>query len=171
MPGSGKTTFSNFFRISGNEVVRMGDVIRKLAKKRGLDYSRETIGNLAVNIRSEESETIVAEECIKQINGKLEDLIIVEGIRSFSEVKRFNQDYDTELVAVHASQKTRFKRLLKRGRRDDPKKLVEFYMRDVRELNFGIGKVIALADYIVINEYSPDKFREQYKKMVARLNL
>jgi len=59
------------------------------------------------------------------------------------------------LVAVHASPRERFRRLKSRGRPDDPTTWEEFVERDMRELELGIGNVIALADVMIVNEYYP----------------
>ena len=169
MPGSGKTTFSDFFRKSGFEVIRMGDVLRELTKAEGLESSNSSVGDLAVNIRKIEGEAIVAEKCLEKINVSLEDHLIIEGVRSLVEVEKFNEDHSTVLMAVHASRKTRFQRLLDRGRDDDPVTIKEFTRRDLRELDFGLGRVIALADYMVVNESSPDVFQSKFARVRAKL--
>jgi dephospho-CoA kinase len=171
MPGSGKTTFSDYFKASGYEVIRMGDVLRELRKAEGLESSNSSVGNLAINIRQLEGEAIVAEKCLEKINVSPEDQLIIEGVRSLAEVERFSEDHSTVLVAVHASRKTRHQRLFYRGRDDDPVTIEEFTRRDLRELDFGLGRVIALADYMVVNESPQDVFQSKFRKIARRLNL
>ena len=80
-------------------------------------------------------------------------IFMIEGIRSQYEVDIFKKNFkDFKIIAVHSTPKTRFKRLKRRMRPDDSKEESEFLLRDKRELNFGIGNVIATADYMVVNE-------------------
>ena len=44
-------------------------------------------------------------------------------------------------------------------RLDDSAEKSEFLKRDKRELNFGIGDVIATSDYIIVNEGAIKKFK------------
>ncbi len=37
-------------------------------------------------------------------------------------------------------------------------------MRDLRELRYGLGDLIARADYIVVNESSIEEFRENVRR-------
>ena len=78
---------------------------------------------------------------------------MIEGIRSQYEVEIFKKSFtDFKVIAIHSTPKTRFKRLKRRMRPDDSREESDFLIRDQRELNFGIGNVIATADYMVVNE-------------------
>ncbi len=72
-------------------------------------------------------------------------------------------------MAIHASPKTRFQRLLSRGRSDDPKTWETFYERDNRELNVGLGHVIALADTVVVNESTIGELQSSLKVILGKL--
>jgi dephospho-CoA kinase len=60
-------------------------------------------------------------------------------------------------MAVYASPETRFNRIYRRRRSDDPDGWELFNERDMRELGVGLGDVIAMAEYLIINEKSKDK--------------
>jgi dephospho-CoA kinase len=78
---------------------------------------------------------------------------MIEGIRSPYEVEIFKKNFtEFKVIAIHSTPNTRFKRLKRRMRPDDSHEESDFQMRDQRELNFGIGNVIATADYMVVNE-------------------
>ncbi len=102
-------------------------------------------------------------EIIKESNKKLvnnPNNYIIEGIRSPAEVKIFRKNFRYfKVIAVHSSPKTRFMRLKKRKRSDDSPNFHEFNKRDKRELNFGIGDVIATSNYMVVNEGPIWKFK------------
>jgi dephospho-CoA kinase len=151
MAGSGKTTLSTLIRESGLRVITMGDVIRELAKSKGLEPTRENIGQLAEEIRKEGPDA-VARRCVEILKKGPEGLIVVDGIRSIAEVDAFMAEFDVVLIALWASPLSRYKRLTRRGRSDDPKTWEEFKERERRELGFGIGDAIASSDYMIKND-------------------
>jgi dephospho-CoA kinase len=151
MAGSGKTTLSGFIRESGLRVITMGDVIRDLAQYLKIDPTPENIGQLAAEIRKDGPDA-VAKRCIAMLKKGSEKLIIVDGIRSLAEVNAFKDAFDVVLIAVWASPLSRYKRLTRRGRSDDPKTWEEFKERELRELGFGIGDAIASSDYLIVND-------------------
>lgn len=164
MPGSGKSVISRVATDLGMQVVRMGDVIREEALKRN-----ESPGVVAVKLRQEYGEFIVAQRCADIIKNSKDREIsyLIEGIRSPFEVEIFqNNFHGFKVIAVHSRPKTRFKRLKKRKRSDDSSSQDEFISRDQRELKFGIGNVIARADYMVVNEGSLVKIKKLVRSML-----
>jgi dephospho-CoA kinase len=69
-----------------------------------------------------------------------------------------------KLVAVHAASETRFARLSRRGRSDDPETFDVFHERDMRELSVGLGNVIALSKYVLVNDASIESFKAAVKR-------
>ena len=163
LPGSGKSVVSRIAKKLDIPIVRMGDVIRDEAKKR----NQET-GIVAVQLRKEYGEFVVAERCVEIVNKYFNQeknsndvkspnykckIFMIEGIRSQYEVEIFKKYFKNfKVIAIHSTPKTRFKRLKRRMRPDDSREESDFLIRDKRELNFGIGNVIATADYMVVNE-------------------
>jgi len=153
MPGAGKDTVRKTVQKLGFPVIVMGDEVRSEAKRKGLKITPENLGKLMLQMRKENGPAAVAKRCIPKIKAIESPVIFIDGIRSLHEVEEFKKKFlNVKVLAIHASPKTRFKRLLKRGRRDDPKDWESFVERDRRELKVGLGEVIATADYMVINE-------------------
>lgn len=169
MSGSGKTTLANKFRDRGIAAVTMGDVIRGLAREKGLLPTPENLGCLATGIREEGGDDAVAKLCVEKIDGMPDEIVLVDGIRSIREVEVFGDRFEVIVVAVFASQKTRFARLTARGRSDDPKGLATFKARDDRELGFSLSHAIALADYIVRNDGSLEDFETEFENLLILL--
>ena len=168
MAGSGKTTLSGIIRESGLRVITMGDVIRELAKHQGLEPSRENIGHLAEEIRKEGPDA-VARRCVEMLKKGPDGLVVVDGIRSLAEVEAFKDDFDIVVIAVWASPLSRFKRLTRRGRSDDPKTWEEFKEREGRELGFGIGDAIASSDYMIKNDDGIDSLKPAFDEIMERV--
>ncbi len=167
MSGSGKTTLANKFRVRGVAVVTMGDVIRGLAREKGLPLTPENLGRLDTGIREEGGDDAVAKLCVEKIDDMPDEIVLVDGIRSIREVEVFGDSFEVALVAVFASQKTRYARLTVRGRSDDPTDFVTFKTRDDRELSFSLGHAIALADYIVRNDGSLEDFENEFENLLT----
>jgi len=166
MPGSGKSVVSQVGKNLGMKVVRMGDVIREEALQRNQDP-----GKVALDLRKECGDYVVAERCLNLIKisenqdknvKNTVNFYLIEGIRSPYEVERFKQEFtDFKVITVHSKPGTRYKRLKRRKRFDDSPLISNFQTRDQRELKFGIGKVIANSDYMVVNEGSLKKLKDK----------
>ena len=95
-----------------------------------------------------------------------EKVVFVDGIRSLHEVNEFRKHFRKFfLIAIHTSPRTRFQRLSRRKRSDDPKSWEAFVERDSRELNVGLGDAIAMADFMLPNEGT----RKQLKREMRRV--
>ncbi len=167
MPGSGKGLVAGVGRSLGFKIIRMGDVIREEAQKNNAD-----IGETAIELRKEYGNFVVAEKCVEKIKLDESDnkskLFLIEGIRSPYEVEIFKENFkDFKVVAVNSTPETRFNRLINRKRADDSVIKSEFEKRDKRELKFGIGDVIATADYMVTNEGSIKRFKKIIRSILT----
>lgn len=166
MPGSGKSIIDEVARDMNIPILIMGDIIREEAQKRGISPTPENLGRIMMEIRKEMGAGIVAKKCLEKINEIRSEVLMIEGVRSLEEVEEFKKVGKLIILAVHASPQTRFQRLIRRGRSDDPKSWEEFLERDFRELSIGIGNVIALADKIVINEGTIKELKNRTRKIL-----
>ena len=170
MPGSGKGVVREIVREYGFPVVVMGDEVRAEAARRNLEPTPENLGKLMLQIRAEEGPGVLARRCIPKIRALDAEVVVVDGLRSPHEVREFRKVFPKfKVIAIHASPKTRFQRLLRRGRSDDPKDWETFYMRDQRELSVGIGEVIATADYMIVNEGSIEELEAELKQIIKKV--
>jgi len=170
MPGSGKSVVVNIARESGYGVVVMGDVVREEAERRHLKPSPENLGKIMLELRRREGNSIVARRCTSKIEKTKEHKIIVDGIRSPSEVEEFKKYFPRfTLIAIHSSPETRFKRLYRRQRTDDPENWEISRERDKRELSVGLGEAIAMAEYLIVNEEELEVVKEKIKKVLMKV--
>ena len=167
MPGAGKAVLRSSAESMGYSVVIMGDEIREETKRRGLEPTPENIGKIMLKLREEEGPTAVAKRCIPKIEEAQSDIVFVDGVRSVDEVYEFKRHFISfSLIAAHSSPEARFQRLSKRKRSDDPKGWDVFHKRDLRELSVGQGDVIALADYMIVNEGTYDEFKAKVDELL-----
>jgi len=171
MSGAGKTTLARYAEGHGYRITTMGDVIRDLARQRGLEPTPRNLGMVAEAIRREGGDAAVAERCIEKLRREAAARVAVDGVRSLEEAEAFRGAFEgAVLLAVHSSPRTRFLRLKARGRSDDPRDWETFSDRDRRELGFGVGGAIALADHMIVNEGSPRDLRLALERLMDRLS-
>jgi len=168
LPGSGKSTAIDAIRELG-VIITMGDVIRNEAKKRGVETTDDNLGKIAKEMRENHGPKIVAEKCVELISDLNEEVIFIDGVRSFSEVNIFRKSWKFPLIAIILNDKSRFERLSERGRSDDPKKVDDLTERDERELGFGLEDVIKKADYKVSNDSTIEDLKRKVKKIVLAI--
>ena len=159
MPGAGKATASELARDRGIPVFLCGDVVREEASRRRLSSTPENLGSLMLKMRDEEGPDVMAKRLVPKINDTQSNVVVVEGLRGLDELELFRKHFKVRLLAIHSSPDQRFQRLLRRRRSDDPKTPEEFHQRDRRELAVGIGSVIALADNLIVNDFTVEAFK------------
>jgi dephospho-CoA kinase len=172
MPGAGKGIASEAARQLGYDILILGDVIREETEHRGLEPTPKNVGAVMLEIRAKEGPAVVAKRLLPKIENCHSDYVVVEGVRSLNELTELRKAYEVVTIALHASPKIRFQRLVSRNRSDDPKDWGTFYERDIRELDVGLGHVIALADVVLVNEGTitqlQSNFKDTLKKLISR---
>jgi dephospho-CoA kinase len=163
MPGAGKAVASNTAKEFGIQVLVCGDVLREEAKKRKIIATPENFGKLMLKMRQDEGPDVMIKRLLPRISDLKSKTVMVEGLRSIDELESLMDNFKVILLAIHANPKQRFQRLIDRARGDDPKTMDEFNARDSRELSLGVGSVIALADYLIINDSTLDSFQQKLR--------
>ena len=169
MPGSGKSEFVNIAISYGYRFISMGDIVREETVKRG--YSLEESGKVAQMLRDKEGLDVIAILTLDRINETQDGKFIIEGIRGLKEIERFRKELDFLLVGIHTSPRLRFERLKNRERADDPKKIEDFYNRDLRELSWGLGEALALSDVIIDNNGTLEEYRANINRVIKKYEL
>jgi dephospho-CoA kinase len=170
MPGSGKSLVVETAAMLGYGVVVMGDVVREETLKRRLELNPKNVGQVMLELRRKSGASVVADKCIPKIERHETAKVIVDGVRSLSEVEAFKKHFaNFNLMAVYASPETRFNRVYRRQRSDDPNCWEVFHERDLRELGVGVGDAIALAEYLVVNESSKANAKAAVKRFIQRI--
>ncbi len=151
MPGAGKSTIAEGLKLKGYEIINMGDAVRAEAKNRNLEPNGENLGKLMLELREKNGPGAVANLIKPQIQDSQSDVIIIDGIRSNTEIQVLKNSGNLKILFINASTDTRFEYLTNRGRSDDPENRETFEKRDDRELGVGISTSIALADETISN--------------------
>jgi dephospho-CoA kinase len=170
MPGAGKGVFRRVVKKQGFPIITMGDIIRKEVERRKLEPTPQNMGQVMIDLRKIDGPAAIAKRCISKIKNTSGKLVFIDGIRSIEEINEFKKYFKIFfLLAIHASPKTRYNRLLRRRRPDDPLNWGTFMERDLRELGIGMGSVISLADYMIINEGSIVGFKHKTLQFMKKM--
>lgn len=160
MAGSGKSTCIDHLGKKGVPSVHFGSVVIEEAKRRNNGVPNEaTEKKVREEFRKKDGMAAIAKHALPTIDKTLKDndLVILDGLYSWSEYTLLKEVYNKKLVviAVVASRRLRYERLAKRPFR--PFTAEEANSRDVAEIeNLEKGGPIAIADYTLTNNEKPD---------------
>lgn len=168
MPLSGKTTVAEIMEDEGFAVLDMGEVVRIEMDKRNVPTERT--GDFVNQMREEHGDDAIAQLSIPYLKEITEekDQVVITGMRGWSEKQRFEKEIgsDVEVVAVWASRQTRRERREERQREEDVKG-DEFHERDIREIENGVGKLMALSDHLIENDnITIEELEEEVERLV-----
>ncbi|MGI0004953.1 MAG: AAA family ATPase [Nitrososphaera sp.] len=169
MPGAGKSTVASHLKEKGFSAITMGDAVREEARRQGLEPTDANLGSMMLKLRKDLGQGAVAHLILKKLERDRDSRnLVIDGIRSIPEVEVLKKVGEVRLLAVHASQDTRFAHLQERGREDAPASSDEFAGRDRRELSVGISEAIALADETISNnEITIEQLKEKAYEIVS----
>ena len=169
MPGSGKSTIVSALKAKGIEALNLGDGVRAEAKRRNLEPTGDNLGKLMLELRKKNGAGAIAELLTESIKNSQSNVIIVDGVRSITEVEVLRNVGSVKLLSIEATADTRYKFLGSRGRSDDPITREKFEERDNRELGVGIGESIAIADETIVNsDITLDELTERAYKVIEK---
>ncbi|MFQ6060365.1 MAG: AAA family ATPase [Thermoplasmata archaeon] len=168
MPGSGKEEFLKVARGMGFTIVRMGDLVREEARRRGLELDDQSVGGLANEEREKHGRGIWAQRTLPRIEG---NLVIIDGIRGIDEIEVYRRAYPGTLsiVSIEASASTRFERIKRRKRKDAAFTREQFDDREERERKWGIEEAMAEADYTIHNEGSLREYQKEVERVLKEI--
>ena len=97
-------------------------------------------------------------------------LVVIDGLRSEAEVKRFRSRFPGFiLIGILSTFERRLSRLSARGRSDDLSRAEDLRNRDSREETFGLGRALAEADRILENNGSLGAFEEKARSLLEEI--
>ena len=168
LPLSGKTTYAKKIGPDYNmPLYETGTEVLEEVTGRGLEFTPENIKKVTDECKKI-SDSYFTERLMKKVDALPEDIpgVFLSGIRAVSEVEVLKKHYGDDnvfVIAFHTSMKTRFKRLDNPDRVEETKgakakedallrNFDNFLARNKKELGYGVGDVMALAEYVMSTE-------------------
>ncbi len=172
MPASGKSEAVQLAKDKGIPVIRMGDMVWEETKRQGKILDDINVGDVANSMRKKYGMDIWAKRTVEKIHSlKKSPLLVIDGVRNMEELEFFKKELgmDFLVIAIDTADRLRRKRAIARGRTDDSKNLKDLEERDMREIRWGLQKVIANADIVLPNNGSLEDFKKQVLTVFKQL--
>lgn len=167
MPLTGKTTVAQILNEEGFAVLDMGEIVRIEMEKRNKDVG-ET-GDFVNSLRDQHGMDAIAQLSAPYLDEIIDEKekVVITGMRGWGEKETFEEETGEEIdiVAVWTSRDERKKRREERQREEDLEG-DDFHERDIREIENGVGKLMALSDHMIKNDTITE---EQLEKKVKGL--
>ena len=171
MTGAGKSEVARVFEEHGFKKVRFGDITDEELKNRGLEPNEENERSIREDLRKRYGMAAYAKLSLPRIDSSLRSSnVVVDGLYSWEEYTLLKERYGERLkvLAVWSSPATRHARLAHRAKR--PLTLKEAASRDRSEIeNINKGGPIAVADFTIINEDSPEVLKREAERILSAL--
>jgi dephospho-CoA kinase len=169
LSNAGKSLIKNHFKKKGFLVFSLGNYIRQELDSRNLKHTYENMRCVSIEYAPMKNTTLI-DRFIKDIqNTNIEnELIVLDGIKKISEIECLKKDFKVVIVAILASRQTRYRRFNKRGRPDDVM-YKNFLKRDEEEIQYGIGEVITLSDYFLVNEGTKEEAKNIFDSILLKI--
>lgn len=168
----GKGTFAELLQaeLPGAQItcLRFSDIIGDMLDLVDYPRTRENMQKLPVGLMKLFDDTsIITKGMEKRIRGQVAHIVILDGIRTHSDVQTLKKFPGNLLIYVTASQEIRYQRALKAAGKVGENKISfeEFKRQDEAEIEKMIPVIGSTADHIIINEFT----LEEYKKEVQAI--
>lgn len=123
-----------------------------------------------MRLRQEHGMDAIALLTIPAVEALGAPLVVIDGLRSEAEVKRFRSRFPGFiLIGILSTFERRLSRLSARGRSDDLSRAEDLRNRDSREETFGLGRALAEADRILENNGSLGAFEEKARSLLEEI--
>lgn len=148
-------------------------VHEELEKSGTAKFTRQMLQDVGDKLRREEGDDVLARRMLNRLNQlNRPKKIIIEGIRNPGEIEFLKKNSNFVLIGVKATRELRFKRVLSRSKKWDPKNYEDFLKVDRRDLGVRqnksgqqVGKCLAYCDYVMTN----NKDVKDFEKKIERL--
>lgn len=152
----------------------LSDRIRDEIKRKGEEITRETLQQIAGDLRKEFGPQVLAKRTWGKIVSKKIEKAVIDSIRSPEEVEFFKKLPNFYLISIEANPKLRFQRMIGRGNRGhtDPKTWEEFVKSEERD-DTGDGRnieaCIKMSDFQITNEGTEQELFKSLDKILSNL--
>jgi dephospho-CoA kinase len=161
--GTGKDFFLEYLRDTCRlPMVSIGDVVRELAARDGLELTRENLHKTSQKYMGQFGQTFFPEQIVQKIRASGAPVYLVSGVRPLSDVKFLKEQFGKDFLLVDvviSSDEERYRRMLARGSDRDGGSVEKLREYDANEeAIFHTSQSEALADVVIHNDGSKEEF-------------
>ncbi len=161
--GTGKDFFLEYVAKKYDfPMISIGDVVRELATKDGLELTRDNLHATSKKYMGEFGQTFFPEMIVKKIKESDSPDFLVSGIRPPSDIEVFKKAFGDDFILVDvviSDDEVRYQRMLARGSERDGKSVEKLRANDVHEEEiFHTSESEKMANYIIKNDGGVEDF-------------
>lgn len=161
--GTGKDYFLEYVAKKYNlPMISIGDVVRELAAKDGLDLTRDNLHKTSKKYMDKYGQTFFPEQIVSKIKESDSEVYLVSGIRPLSDVLFLKAAFGDQFVLVDVvitDDTVRYNRMLARGSDRDGTSLEKLKENDMGEEKlFQTSETEKMADYVITNDGTAEDF-------------
>jgi len=170
--GTGKDFFLEYIAKKYElPMVSIGDIVRELAAKDGLEQTRENLHKTSQKYMGEFGQTFFPEQIVKKIRESGAPVYLVSGIRPLSDVQFLKEAFGEAFLLVDiviSEDDVRYGRMLARGSARDGNSVEKLREFDAGEEKiFHTSETEKLADITILNDGGVDDFYAAIEKFYA----
>ena len=174
--GTGKDFFLEYMAEKyGIPMVSIGDIVRELAAKDGLELTRENMHKTSKKYMGEFGQTFFPEQIVKKIRESGAPVYLVSGIRPPSDIQVMKDAFGSAFLLVDiviSDDELRYARMVARARTPDEQCVENLRKNDANEEKiFRTSESEKMADIKILNDGTAEEFyaaiEDFYAKHVA----
>jgi dephospho-CoA kinase len=169
--GAGKDTLIDYVcRRCSVHKVSVGDIVRDIARKNGMELTRQNLHQVAQTYMSRYGQGVFMRRVIEIVDAEGWEAVGIAGVRAPNDVAVLRRRYGPGLVLVHVKVENplvRYERVRERDRPRDPDALKEFRLQErMEEQEFHISEAIKEADVVIDNDGSLTAFYDRIERFL-----
>lgn len=172
--GSGKDTIGNYLKIYKNATVLVSsELLGNILKILHCNYEdRNLLQKLPLGLRESLGETVITNAMITDMLSARKKIVVWNGIRFPSDSTGVKNLPNSFIVGIDVKPETRFNRIRERKQKSGEGDMTweEFLEISNRPTEQSIRKIISEADFVIDNNGTEEKFREQIDDLITTLN-
>jgi dephospho-CoA kinase len=170
---AGKSMIVDYFRTRYNfPVIRTGDSVRQYIRDKGIPLSANACTALSNKFRrNKKSLGELAKERLLELRESGTECVVIDALRGKYDLDFYRQ-FSEEIITIgiFSSPQQRFARMLKRSREGDYTNYEDFRKADDWQFNFGVGKLFAFADYMIVaQDRTMEEMYEETDRIIKKI--
>lgn len=170
---SGKETIKKYLAEKYNSKdCKFSAILRDVLARIDVVNSRENVQKISTVLRANFGENLLAKAIAKDASKLEADIVVIDGVRRFTDIEHLNDLPNFVLVKIDADPKIRYERMkIRNENAGDDKKTFEEFMKDQEaEADKQIPEVMKSAKYEILNNKSFEELYKQVDELIAKLS-
>jgi dephospho-CoA kinase len=169
----GKSIIVDYLKTKyGFPVIRTGDLVRQYLTERNIPISARAYITLSNQFRqNKKSLGELAKERLMELKDSGVEYVTIDALRGKYDLEFYRQfAKDIVTIGIFSSPKIRFERMFKRAREGDYNNFDNFRKADDWQFNFGVGKLFAFADYMIVaQDRTMEEMYEETDRIIKKI--